>query len=207
MDKKVSLPAIVIFSCIVGILIFFLNWDILAKDPAEKILKIAVVDVSKVIDAYGKKADFNKELETFQTAKKDEVEKKRQEIKTLSEKIDLLLAGSPERKKEEENLARMKIELDVMTETAMKDLSERYAKLLGVLYKDIIDECEACAKDEGFDLILKKQEVNFEGLLPDEVKLHINMQNIIFNTPEIDITSAIIERMKKKYESHTGTNP
>ena len=70
--------------------------------------------------------------------------------------------------------------------------------LLIELYNDIIKECAAYAKDEKFGLILKKEELNFDNLSPEEVKFIIKSQKIIYNVRELDVTEAIIERLKNK---------
>ena len=206
MNKKVFIQGFILFCCIVGFVIFSAGFDMQAKADVRGALKVGVVDVSKVLEGYGKKADFSKQLEDLRSDKQKDIEQKRIEGQTLKDKIELLLPGSPERKKQEEALSKLDIEINVMGEAALKNMSEMHAKMLVQLYQEITEECVAHAKAEGFDLILKKEEIDLERLLPREIQFTINMQKIIYNSPEIDITPAIIKRMQEKYESTRGVD-
>jgi len=204
MSKRVYPQALILLGCIVGFVVVSTGFDMQARADVRGALKVGVIDVSKVLDGYSKKADFNKQLEDLRSDKEKDIEQKRIERQTLKDKIELLLPGSSERKKQEEALSKLDIEINVMSEAALKSINEMYAKMLIQLYREITEECTAYAKAEGYDLILKKQEMDLEGLLPREIQFTINMQKIIYSSPDIDITTVIIERMQEKYESTRG---
>jgi len=190
-------PAIVTLVCAAIVLAFFMNLNIQAQNPERRGLKIAVIDISQVLDAYGKREDSNKALQEFQLEKQDKIEEKKMEIKTRMEKKELLLPGSSERKKLEDEISNLEVELGVMQKNAAREITQKYSELLVELYNDIMQECVSYARAHEFDLVLKKESADFEGLTPQEVKFNIKTQKIVYNAPRLDITSAIIEHLKK----------
>ena len=220
MRKKVSLlrglkstflrlgsPAIVTIACAAAVLVFFASLNIQAQIPERRILRIGIVDISKILDTYSKKEDSNKVLQEFQLEKQDKIDKKRVEIRTKMEKRDLLLPGSSERRKLDEELSDLEVELGIMQKAAAREIREKYAQLLIDLYDDIVQECESYAKAKKFDLILKKENLEFQGLTPQEVKFNIKTQKIVYNAPQLDITSAIIERLVEEEQPSSETTP
>jgi len=208
MSRKSLLPGILFFGSVLAAVTFLINWNIqanAANATANRALRIGLVDISKILDSYGKREESQKKLETLQGEKKKEMETKLQELQTLKDKKELLLEGSAERKKIEEDLGKLQYELKAMNKSAVRDLSEMSARLLIQLYGDIVSECVSYAKDEGYDLLLKKEELDLEGaVVPDEVRFNILSQKVVYNVPELDVTPAIISRLAEKYESSSG---
>jgi outer membrane protein len=188
----------VVFGCFVAFVVLFADWNILAENRGEKPLKVGIVDLSKALDSYDKKAQFDAELKEFGEAKKDEIRRKGEDLRAKREKIELLLPGSPERKKLEKEFSASEVELKVMIDAADDELEDKYAALLVELYNDIADECSRYAREKKFDLILKKEALELEQLSPEQVKLSILSQKIVYNVPELDITPDIIRRLKQK---------
>jgi outer membrane protein len=205
MGRRNPLFAILVTGALAALLALFVDFGGplglkvgLAQAPERRPLKIGIVDVSKVLDQYEKKARFDAELKEFQASQREKMEEKELEIQKTRDKMELLLPGSSERKKEEEKLSQLEIEREWLRKSAYKDINEKYAQLLVELYEDIVKECAAYAKAEKFDLILKKEELNFDNLGPEEVKFIIKSQKIIYNVGELDVTEAIIKRLKSK---------
>jgi len=181
------------------VLIFSLRSSAEEASPVPA-LKIGVVDMSRVFDAYKKRDDFNKTLEEFRRQKAQEIENRRVEIRRLQDKIQLLAPGSEERKSEEENLSRKRLEFETEGRLAAQEVDQKYRALLAEIYRDISEQVKRFSEENGYDLILKTEALETDTSSTAELKLRLSTQKILYYSPRLDVTGKIIEVLNKEYK-------
>ena len=129
----------------------------LANAEAED-FKIGIVDISSVFEKYQKRIDLDQELKEQEKGFQDEVNKKRKEIIDLDEETQLLDLGSESRSSNENLLERKNVELEGYAKFAERQLLKKYKDFFENIYQEVVKKVEEIGIQEGFDLIIKKEE-------------------------------------------------
>ena len=161
--------------------------------------KIGIVNISKVFDGYKKTQDLDRDLRATIEQKQQVAEEKRNEITKLRDSITLLEIGTEERKKKEEDLQRKQVEfqsfMKVTSDSQMGRRKEATEKLYAEIVKVIADYC----RDQKLDLVVKVDDTPLTSESIDELLFKIKQRNIIYFSPKLDITDAVLNRLNKGY--------
>lgn len=113
--------------------------------------KFAYVDLTKIFNEYSKTKDYDKVLETKQTAYKAEVDKMAAEVKAFQDKLNLLSEKEKEAKKSELDSKYKKfLEFERQKQG---DLRKEQDEIMKELLKDINDAIKQCAEKEGYTMV------------------------------------------------------
>ncbi len=192
---------IVLWACLIFAFVFFSLRSLSQEASPKPSLKIGVVDMSRVFDAYKKRGDYNSALEEFRRQKAQEIESRREEINRLRDRIQLLAPGSEERKNEEENLSKKRLEFETGARLAAREVDEKYRDFLAEIYGDISDEVRRFGVENGYDLMLKTEALQTDTSSTAELKLRLSIQKILYYSSQLDVTEQIIEVLNREYEA------
>ena len=73
--------------------------------------------------------------------------------------------------------------------------------MLNVLFDDVVQEIEAQAKEDNFDLVIKEQSLERNVTSPGEAILQIGQKVVLYSKPEYDLTASVLKRLNEKYEA------
>ncbi len=145
-------------------------------------LKIAVIDMQKIIfeSKEGKKAKAQWEKEYKQ--KKAQIDKKAKELERLREELkkNAAVLSEKAKKKKQEEFRKKAMELQFMKQEAMQYLQKRNAELVDALIKDAIKVVKEYAKKNGYSIVIDKS------------------GKVVYSDPSLDVSSQIIRLMDKK---------
>jgi len=154
--------------------------------------RTAVVDISKVFDAYDKKRDREAEF-------KLEIKKVEDSLKDLEKRHKAIVAELPNiepgPKTDDKELEKLRIELQVrrLKDSEMKRLRQTQLKYLQEIREEITDEIQTFARAEGLDLVLEMR------VMAETGEAGIQWPVVHFSAPEIDITKEIADRLNRLY--------
>ena len=171
------------FLKIIFVLIVF-NLSLIKYVYAQNTLKIGVIDVKKVINnsKYGQEVMNQLQLKYNElSAKIQKKAKELQELKNEIEKKSSLWSQEVKEKKQLEYQKKLR-ELKGMQEDAQYEMKEYEKKMLDPVFKELEKVIREFVQKEKYDLILEK-----------------NQPGIYYVSPEIDLTSKIIELFDKHY--------
>jgi outer membrane protein len=140
-------------------------------------LKIGYVDVLKVFNDYNKTKDYDKVLDEQRTEKEEGLEKKKEEIKAIQDKIELLKDEQKDEKREE--ITKAATEYREMERQSILDLKKQRDEKMKEIIDDINKVIEQYAKKNGYDIILNKGSVlsGAKGMdLTNEILKIVNKQ-------------------------------
>jgi len=151
--------------------------------------KIAVVDLGKVMDAYGEARTaedllekLNEEYEKEKAELVEQLKTMEAEYKALRQEATapMLSDGAKEKKKEllrdkEEELLRSQQEIGIKLRDRKRELSERRVDMTRRLVKQLVEKIRAYAEDKGFTLVLD------------------STTSVIYAADTLDITDQIVE--------------
>lgn len=155
--------------------------------------RVAVIDIPYIfmnhtrfkaaIDAIKKDIDAYKEFVTE--------EQKR--IRTESEKLEGFKPGSPEYKQMEENLARMKVELQLEGAKRQKDFMEREAGVYFNAYREVENAVAEFAQRNRIGLVLRFSAEDMDSTKRESIMQGIN--RIVVYQDHLNITELILARL------------
>lgn len=175
----------------------------LANAEAED-FKIGIVDISSVFEKYQKRIDLNQKLKEQEKEFQDEVNKKRKEIIDLDEETQLLDLGSESRSNNENMLERKNVELEGYAKFAERQLLKKYKNFFENIYEEVVQKVEEIGKQEGFDLIIKKEDSNLKSGQISDLQFKIGIRTVLYHSDSIDITLDVIENLNASYSKEKG---
>jgi Skp family chaperone for outer membrane proteins len=138
------------------------------------------------------KADVHKAEENFKN--------ERDKIKTKREELEKLPAGSEDYLKQEEYLSKVEAAMTASVSLQKTTFLRREAAIYMNFYKRIEAEVEAYAKENGIDIVLRMQNDTADASKPESILQHLN-RDIVWASPDADISTAISERLDRHKDS------
>ena len=94
--------------------------------------------------------------------------------------------------------------LQLEEKMAETNLSRKQKEFFEELYHDICKEIDNLCKREGFDIILKKEDLELKSADIMELRLKIGIGTVLYYSDALDVTSKVIEalncRLSKQIE-------
>jgi Skp family chaperone for outer membrane proteins len=154
--------------------------------------RTAVVDISKVFDAYDKKKDREAQFKT-------EIKGVEDRLKELERKHKAIVAELPNieqgEKADAKELEKLGIELQVrrLKQEEMQRLRKTQIDYLREIREEITEEIQTFARAEGLDLVTEMR------VMAETGDAGIQWPIVHFAAPEIDITKEITDRLNSRY--------
>ncbi|MFQ5861566.1 MAG: OmpH family outer membrane protein [Candidatus Brocadiales bacterium] len=184
-----------------GKLMFVLSAVIIALPAvvsAEE-LQIGVVNLNQVFENYEKRAELEESFKELRAGEEDLLRDKQDNLVGLREEIQLLERGSEARKEKEVELEKKLLYLQLEEEVARKNLGAKEKEFYEELYNDISGAIEEIGREQGFDLILKKEVIEPKSADLLELRLKIGMGTVLYYSDVVDITDMVIDYLNEKY--------
>lgn len=164
-----------------------------------KELKMGVVNLNQVFENYEKRKELEEDFKNIRAQAEDTLREKQDEAVSLREEIQLLEQGSAARKKKEEELEKKILYLQLEEDVARRKLGESEKNFYEELYADISQVIGEIGKNEGFDLILKKEEIEAKSADLLELRLKIGIGTVLYYSGALDVTQKVIDGLNKRY--------
>lgn len=143
-------------------------------------VKIATVDVSRIVNDSPDAVSKKKELESYSTETKKKLESKGKELQALKTKLEEAKV-SPD-SKEAESFRNQVRDFERMRGDAKAELEKRYIKVNKELTEKVYGQIEKYAKANNYDLIIDKSD-KYRG-------------PILFGTDSVDVTDELLKSSK-----------
>lgn len=145
-------------------------------------LKVAVIDVNKVLNDSEAGKDAKKKMEARYEELKKKIDAKNDEAKKMKEELDKqkILLGKEKLKEREDALKTKVDELRQLTQESEKEMQGRQGEMTRDILKTIEARLDKYIADEKFDLVLEKS------------------AGVIHANPSLDITAKVLEMVNKE---------
>jgi outer membrane protein len=146
-------------------------------------IKIAVIDVNKILNESGVGKAAKQKIEARYGEIKKRIDAKQEEAKKIKDEIDKqkILLGKEKLKEKEEALAARVSELRQMTQEGEKEMQTRQGEQTREVLKIIEGELEKVVKAEKIDLVLDKTQ-----------------GGVVHYVPALDITDKVLAMVNKE---------
>lgn len=197
MKKEHLMTVMLAIAAIVAI-----NWVALAANgPASAATAAAVVDVQKVFNTCGEKADIDANFQSSIEKLTADLEERNNQIKSDQFDLDLIKADSPEYKQKREEIDRkivaLKVEENYRKATIVREQMLRYESL----YRKLRKACGEVANEEDYDLVLFKEAEKLTYKKPQDLVNQIGTRKLLWSADELDITDQVIQKLNNAWEA------
>jgi outer membrane protein len=148
-----------------------------AQTPAPNTLKIAYVDVQRVLARSAVGVAAREQLEKDKATMQKQVDGHRGELEKLKEELDTKgqLLSADARREKQETLERKVRDVRRLVDDLQKELQKREQELLQRVLNDVSGVVQKIGKERAYSLIVEKRGAS-----------------VVYGAPEIDITDEII---------------
>ena len=182
-----------------------------AQQPAEPALKVGAVNLQECFDS--DKCEIAKEVNAELKARFAERQKKLADLKKRGQDLKNDLDALPEigaqalREEKEKKLAFLITEIKYEEETGKKKYLDYYKNRKVEIYKKITAAVDKVAAEQKLDLVLRMEPPLLEDIENEsdarQTELafqRINNRFVLFSTPTVDITPAVIKRLNEDHK-------
>lgn len=166
---------------------------------ADKPMKIALVDLNRVVGECQMGKDRVKELEASFKEKNAEIEKQKDDINNLGEELKLLDETSEEASHKRRVYTEKAALLKAQATLATMEWREKHAAAHKSVYTEIFKVLETFRKDNGYDLLLRKDAMDVGDLDPLRLTDLLRRNTVLCSAPELDVTDQIVKLLDAAY--------
>lgn len=164
-------------------------WSIGPSRPAI----IASVDLEKVFNDSGLRAEAEIELDQLKHQFQEEVTALRKEAKRLEQDLDGLVPGTPQYKRGEGKFKQTALDLRALVEFNKAKLGARRAEARKEIFDQIVRAAGSFAGAHGIDYILADDSrVNLQEGSELQIVQQISLRRVVYADPAFDITDELI---------------
>ncbi len=153
---------------------------VIATPIANAEIRIATVDVSKIVNDSPEAVSKKKDLDNYSAEIKKKLESKGKELAALKTKLEDTKVSADS--KEAENFRNQVRDFERMRSDAKAELEKRYVKINKELTEKVYAQIEKFAKANNYDLIIDKSD-KYRG-------------PILFGAPSTDVTDQLLKASK-----------
>lgn len=171
--------------------------------------RVAVVDIPAVSERYEGTADLEAQFEERRTQFNSRREEFRDKInrtgRTLQEQLK---PGTPEFEQRQKQLVMLEAELDWFTQVEGKKIEQGLAQSLHEIYLAIHAAVEEIALERGIDVVLAADRLPVDPpQSTTQARQQIVLQKVVYWTPRVDLTEAVITRLNERFRARRLTTP
>jgi Skp family chaperone for outer membrane proteins len=160
--------------------------------------KIGVVSILRIFQDCKKNADYREEATKEQDDIMAGLEKLSKEIDAEKAGLKTLKAGSSDYLDLMKGVLEKQARLQAEQEFYKQQMAMKDQQWTEELYKDILQETIAVAKQKGLGLVLEKDEPILPAVSGNELMLTIRTHKLLYSGGCLDITSEVIARLDAK---------
>jgi len=107
--------------------------------------------------------------------------------------------GSESRNSNENLLERKNVELEGYAKFAERQLLKKYKDFFENIYQEVVQKVEEIGKQEGFDLVIKKEESEVKSGKISDLQFKIGIRTVLYHSDSVDITLDVIDALNTSY--------
>ncbi len=165
-----------------------------AGSPAANNHGIAVIDVTFILDNYNRLKQQTEVLRRAVQDVEDQLRKEREALARKVEKMKTYKVGSPDYKKEEEEITKGESDWKLKVARQKGDFAERESKMYLAAYQEITRAVKAYADRNGISLVLRFNGAPIDPNNREAVQMEV-FKMVMYYHKDIDITDPILAEL------------
>lgn len=165
--------------------------------------RIAIANPARIFNDMAETQDLKQALERQRVQLEETERQKRQALQALQERRSLFRPDSPQFADVSRELAQAAIEFEVWGRMTQADIQRNQREQMRRLFDKIQAATARVAAERGFDLVLAEQRPeipeSLDQLTVDQLRVLINGRNVLFATPQVDISADVTALLDREY--------
>ncbi len=186
---KTRIFAVLVVVAIVGMGVYR---QVQAEATTAATAKVAVVDVTKVLETCKKHQAGKVKMEKEQTQTKAEFDTMKNELEALSQNIKLRKRGSEDYINLASQFEEKKAIMGAKNAFYEEKVTSQMQMWTEDLYKSLLIVVDKVAQQKGIDLVLAKEQLDLPAPSLRDFMLTIKTQKVLYNNPKMDITDEVL---------------
>jgi Skp family chaperone for outer membrane proteins len=166
---------------------------------------VACLDVVRIFNEYDRQKDLTEEMRTINQEMQDEEQRRRGQIDTLQATLDAMSDSDPAKVKRTREMLQLKIDYKNWGELMQADMAREIGLWTRRVYEEVAAAAEETARNQGFDIILYKDQPDLIGFDPDALRDQIRSRKLVYASDAVDITQAILDKLNAEYRAQPRT--
>jgi len=154
--------------------------------------KVAVVDVTRVLENSKKHQAWKDKMEKEQEQMKEEFSAMRSELESLDQQLRLLRRGSEDYLRYSRQFAEKKAILEARNAFYEDKVTQEMQSWTEDLYRTLLLIIDRTAQQKGIDLVLAKEQLDLPAPSLRDFMLTIKTKKVLYNSPQLDITAEVL---------------
>ncbi len=168
-----------------------------------------MVNTGKAFNEMQETKDLKQKLEAERVDFEGKREQQQKKLTDLRSQRDLLKPESPQYADLDKQYAQAAIEADVWSHVTQAQVQRMQKQEMRSLFDKIVTASEQVAKQKGYDIVIADQRRelpdNLDQLSMDQVQAAINIRNVLYASPNVDITEDVVAVLDAQYKAGSGT--
>lgn len=164
--------------------------------------KVATVDLTRVFEGLDERLIRQDELKAYIEQQNSRLKQIGSRLEQATADLELLVVGTPERRRKSEEVVRMRVDLEVEGRFSEQLVDRRKAEVFAELFTKVEAASGVVARAQGFDLILSDDR---SAAVPSnsEAETQAVMRNrrVLYAGPTVDLTDAVIRHMNNAWNA------
>ena len=159
--------------------------------------KVAIVNVSKVLQTSQKHKQWQATMQASEIQMKAEFQKIRKELEALKANLDLLKAGSADYLKVMGDYLDKQGQMDAKNKYYEEKVNLEMQQWTERLYTQLLEVISQIAQQQGLDVVLAQEELDLPAPSVRDFMLTIKTKKVLYNNSQIDITDQVLVVLDK----------
>ena len=169
------------------------------EDADARALKLAVIDLDKVLGQSQEWADFQEEHHRLQRKVERTLNKAEQQIQVLRSEYENLPPGSDAADEKRDKLRQQLGEYRQTKQNLQNEVRKHRVEALSDMFNKISRTVSEHAQRHEIDLVLKKQDLSVSATNPAEVGVIVATADVLYTRDEFDISAKIASALNDQY--------
>ena len=171
----------------------FLTGTRATSQTAPMTMRAAFVDLAEIVRKYDKSAQIDRELAAERQRLLAEFQKQADELKRMQADIDILVAGTPEYREKEREIAQAQFMLEYSKKSKENEIRQKAMRKMLLVYTEIKNEAATYARANGLEAVFTVNKGEIEARAPEELPALIALRPVLYWDKSLDITEEILE--------------
>jgi Skp family chaperone for outer membrane proteins len=154
--------------------------------------KVAVVDVTKVLQSSKKHKQWQEKMTTNEGQMKAEFEKAKKELEVLQANLNLFKSGSKDYVDAMREFLDKKGLLEAKDKFYQEKINMEMQQWTESLYVQMLDITEKIAKKKGIDIVLAQEQLDLPSPSLRDFMLSIRTKKVLYCGTQLDITDEVL---------------
>ncbi|MHB1157148.1 MAG: OmpH/Skp family outer membrane protein [Phycisphaerales bacterium] len=171
------------------------------QNAAAGATRAAVVDVDKVFNDLSERSKIEADINTRISDLQKWLQDQNKDIEAIKVDLGILKPDTAEYNKKLDTLTKMAISAKVESDFRQRQIEQEKAIQLENLYRKMIDAVERVAKNDGYDLVLFKDNIppSLRGANQQQIAQILQVRKCLYAAPQMDLTDRVKTMLNNDY--------